>query len=56
MIIALLVIGAGVAVVLWAQVQAERSGRGGGWGGLARTLILAGGAFAAAAVVWAYTR
>ena len=56
MIIALAAIGVGMLVVLWAQHQAERGGRGGGWGGLARTLILVGGCFAAAVVVWAYTR
>jgi hypothetical protein len=53
-IISLLAIGLGIVIILWAQHGAERGGRGGGWGGLARTLILIGGCFAAGYIAWVY--
>lgn len=46
MIVAVGAILFGMAIVLWAQWQSERAGQGGGWGGLVRTAILVGGAFA----------
>jgi hypothetical protein len=50
-IIAVGIIIAGMIIVLWAEYSASREGCGGGWGGLARTLILIGGAFAAYVVL-----